>query len=179
MPNFTAIHPGRIAKAHNNKLCWLCGEKLGTYQCFTVGPMCIVNRVSSEPPSHFECARYATRACPFLVNPRAKRNAKALPDEHVPPAGEMIARNPGVTALYVTKRYSVFKAGNGSLFNIGDPVKIEWWCQGRDATSEEINASLNSGLPLLYAACDKDDDPKASRHELEKYIARARLLVPA
>ena len=179
VPNFTAIHPGRIVQAHNKRLCWLCGERLGAYQCFTVGPMCVVNKVSAEPPSHLDCAQYATRACPFLVNPRAKRNHKALPDEHVPPPGEMIERNPGVTALYITKRYTVFKVPNGSLFNIGNPIKIEWWCQGRAATRAEVDISIESGLPSLYAACDKDDDPKEARVELEKYIARARLLLPA
>ena len=179
VPNFTAIHPGRIFRAHTEHRCWLCGGKLGSYKCFTVGPMCIVNRVSAEPPSHLECAQYATRACPFLVNPRAKRNAKALPDQHVPAPGEMIERNPGVTALYVTKRYSVFKVENGSLFNIGDPIKVEWWCQGRSATTEEINTSIETGLPALYDACERGDDPKQSRVSLEKYIARARTLLPA
>jgi hypothetical protein len=179
VPNFTAVHPGRIAKAHNQKRCWICGEPLGVYLCFTMGPMCVVNRTNAEPPSHYECAAYAAQACPFLINPNAKRNAKALPEEHIPAPGEMILRNPGVTALYVTKRYKLFKVHNGALFNPGEPERVEWWCRGRTASRAEVDASINSGLPLLYEQADRDHDPKEARQVLDAYITRVQSLLPA
>jgi hypothetical protein len=72
--DFRAIEPGRIARAYNKNLCWLCGEPLGKFVAFVIGPMCSINRISSEPPSHRDCAEYAVRACPFLTQPRAARS---------------------------------------------------------------------------------------------------------
>src|SRR3981189_2409882 len=78
--DFRVIRPDAIAACFNKRLCWLCGEKLGQYLAFVIGPMCSVNRVSSEPPSHRECAEYAVRACPFLSRPKMRRNEEGLPE---------------------------------------------------------------------------------------------------
>jgi hypothetical protein len=59
VPDFVNIHPQKVVEAINRKVCWLCGERLGRYLAFTIGPMCAVNRVSAEPPTHYDCARYA------------------------------------------------------------------------------------------------------------------------
>src|SRR5258708_1702005 len=85
--DFRVISPGAIAMAHNLKRCWLCGAPLGQFRVFTIGPMCTVNRVSAEPPSHLDCAEYAARACPFLSKPNMRRNAKNLPAEATNPSG--------------------------------------------------------------------------------------------
>src|SRR5262249_6685969 len=84
-------------------LCWLCGEPLGQFKVFVIGPMCSINRVSSEPPCHLDCAEYAARACPFLSKPRMRRNEQNMPEGHQEAPGVMLKRNPGVVALWVTK----------------------------------------------------------------------------
>lgn len=43
-------------------LCWICGERLGSYLCFTIDPVVVVNRVANAPPEHRECAEYGVRA---------------------------------------------------------------------------------------------------------------------
>ena len=147
-PDFRIIRPSGIAIAHNKALCWLCGERRGTYQAFVIGPMCGINRTTAEPPSHRECAEYAVRACPFLTRPLAQRNERGL--EHCKePAGEMIKRNPGVTMLWVTKSYRPFRVDNGALFRIGDPVAVEFYAHGRKATRDEIDRSVSTGIHLL------------------------------
>ena len=42
--DFRVIEPGWPSKCVRNRLCWLCGEKLGRFMCFVVGPMCAINR---------------------------------------------------------------------------------------------------------------------------------------
>lgn len=161
-PDFRVVNTTWLTLAIRHKLCWLCGEPLGRFQCFCIGPMCAINRTSSEPPSHKECAEFAVRACPFMVNPNRKRNEDDLPENRVDPGGVMIERNPGVTLLWVTESYRVFKARGGILIRIGDPVSTDWYARGRAATREEIMASINSGLPTLKAVA-RSEGPEAMK----------------
>lgn len=153
-PDFRVIRPSGIALAHNNRLCWLCGQKLGRYLAFVAGPMCGINRVSAEPPSHRECAEYAARACPFLTRPLAVRNERDMP-EHTPPSGVMLKRNPGVALVWITKSYRPFRVDAvgggraGSLFRLGDPTHVDFYCKGRPATRAEVEHSVATGFHEL------------------------------
>src|SRR3954454_7942113 len=93
----------RIARGQDRS-CWVCGERLSRLSAYVIGPMCAVNRVSSEPTSHVECAEYAAQACPFLSNPRRTRQEgehRPMPDGVTEPAGKAILRNPGVALVWV------------------------------------------------------------------------------
>lgn len=149
VPDFRVIGSGKIASAHNRKLCWVCGERLGKFLCFPIGPMCSINRTIAEPPSHYECAAWSARACPFLSRPRMRRNEKGLPEDAMLPAGDMIRRNPGVICLWVTRSYRPFRVDNGVLFRIGPPERVEWVAEGRQATRDEVEQSVVTGIPLL------------------------------
>ncbi|UGY12478.1 hypothetical protein HAP48_0028075 [Bradyrhizobium septentrionale] len=160
-----------------HKRCWLCGEPLGKFMCFVIGPMCAVNRVSAEPPSHRDCALYAVRACPFLTQPKMRRNEKDVP-EHLEPAGLMLRRNPGVTLIWTTLRYTIFKDGHGgALFNVGDPERVEFFAEGRAATRAEVIASIDSGLPVLREMAERDGPDAVA--ELQTMYGKAMELVPA
>ncbi len=174
--DFRVIGPNKIYIAHMKHLCWICGEPLGVHRAFTIGPMCVVNRVNSEPPSHLACAEYAVRTCPFLSNPRTRRNEKDLPAEGQDPAGIAIMRNPGATAIYVTQDYKPFKVNNGILFRLGEPERVMWYAYGRDATRVEVEDSINSGLPLLLKMAEADG-PEAVT-ELAVHIAQVWPLLP-
>jgi hypothetical protein len=78
-PDFRIIGPGKLTQAYNESRCWICGRSLiGSSRIFVIGPMCVINRVTSEPPNHRECAEFAAKACPFLTNPRQKRDYKDM-----------------------------------------------------------------------------------------------------
>lgn len=172
-PDFRVIRENGVPDAHNHRLCWLCGEKRGTYQAFVVGPMCGINRVSAEPPAHLECAEYAVRACPFLTRPLAERSKRDMP-EHQAPAGVMIERNPGVALLWVTKTYRPFRASAeaggraGVLFRLGDPTRVEFWAKGRRATRAEVDHSVATGIHLLEGPATAEGD------EAVRELARLR-----
>src|SRR5215468_1412398 len=131
VPDFRLVDPAAIGRAHRAGLCWLCGQRLGRYRTFVIGPMCAINRTSSEPPSHRECAEYAVMACPFLTRPKMRRNDKDLPTDIRSPGGIMLARNPGVTLIWVTRDYGMFRVANGRLFRIGDPEHVAFYAEGR------------------------------------------------
>lgn len=175
-PDFRVVGPGKVVQAVRQQLCWICGQRLGAFKTFVIGPMCAVNRVSSEPPSHRDCAEFAAKACPFLIKPRMRRNDKDMPPEARNPGGVMIARNPGVALVWVTRSFKPFRAEGGVLFEVGDPASVEWYAEGRAATRAEVMASIDSGLPLLRAAAEPEG-PSAV-WELARCIARAMPLVP-
>lgn len=175
------VKPGGFETAWKYKRCWLCGQPLGRFQTFVIGPMCTVNRVSSEPPCHHDCATFAAIACPFLTRPNMVRNSKDLPAGTRDPAEEMIQRNPGATALWTTKNPRLMPARNGYLIDIGDPMRVEWYAAGREATRQEVWAAIESGIPLLEATLEKEpiSQREAAKAEIAKGIERAKLLLPA
>jgi hypothetical protein len=174
-PEFRAIRPNGTMVAHRAGICFLCGKHLSAKKTFAIGCMCLVNRVSSEPPSHYDCAEYATTVCPFLTKPKMVRNTKDLPANVEDPGGVMIERNPGVTVLWTTRHYSVISAGK-PLFKLGDPERLEFRCQGRPATLEEVAESVRTGLPIL-AHYARQDGPDAFR-AFEAAVLGAVDLVP-
>lgn len=153
-PEFRGMDAGKWSAAVREKLCWVCGQKLGKYLCFAIGPMCGVNRTTSEPPCHLECARWSAKNCPFLSRPKMTRREDEALLEHskgkIGTGGFGIKRNPGVALLWVTKSYEVYRDGMGGwLIEIGDPVEVEWYSEGRPATRAEVEESIRTGLPFL------------------------------
>jgi hypothetical protein len=56
-PDFRVADREKMALAVRHGRCWICGKPMGRMKCFVIGPMCAVNRISSEPPSHPRPAR--------------------------------------------------------------------------------------------------------------------------
>jgi len=174
VPEFRLANRGNLHRCVLLKLCWVCGKPLGNrLVAFTIGPMCAINRISSEPPQHPECAEFSARACPFLINPRMRRREDNLPEKQEP-AGLMLEHNPGVTLVWITRRWNVVHELNGDLFEIGTPTKALWYKEGRAASRSEVEAAIDNGFPLLrqYAKSKKD------LAELENQRIAAMKLLP-
>lgn len=178
-PVFPAMDPDKLARAVRHERCWVCGEPLGRNRVYVIGPMCVANKVSSEPPSHQDCARFAAINCPFLANPNMKRVPLAKHGgctENV--AGTMIERNPGVTALVtVTGPIRWFRDGPGVLFKVEPIIAIEWFGKGRAASRAEVVESFDSGLPILREMAQREGN--AAMAQLAKAEAAARALFPS
>lgn len=180
-PEFRAMDPQKFARAVREKKCWVCGEPLGRWLTFVVGPMCGINRTTAEPPSHDDCATWSVRNCPFLTRPHMVRREGGLPEDAGAPAGIMIPRNPGVTLLWVTRSYQLFKNDGGYLITIGEPHTVTWYREGRPASRADVAASVDSGLPLLEATIDQEAprDRAAARAELAARHAALVQLYPS
>lgn len=166
-PDHRIVEPRAVKVCVEQRRCWICGGQLGTFRSFMVGPMCAINRISAEPPSHLECARYAATACPFLARPHAKRRDAGLPETPLQkPAGMHLERNPGVALVWTTRTYKPFRAEHGRkgvLFDLGPPDSMEWFAEGRAATRAEIDESIATGLPTLIAVAEQDNDAEGVR----------------
>lgn len=178
-PDFRLMSEARLEEAWRFSRCWVCGQPLGALVAFTIGPMCAVNRLSAEPPSHLECSLYSVRACPLLSRPHARRREAGLPPEAKEAGGIMIRRNPGVTLVWTTRRSSARRrrVANGVLFHVGDPKSVMWFREGRLATREEVREALDSGYPELA----KHAKLEGARAELElgRQFERTLELLPA
>lgn len=177
--DFRVADPMKRIIAVKRSLCWLCGEPLGVNKAFVIGPMCVVNRVTSEPPCHLECAGYAAQACPFLAHPRMKRNDRHMPDGWVEAPGFTIARNPGAVAIYVTKTFSTFKphaGGGGWLIRLPEPERIIWFAEGKTATREQVEHSIETGYPALLKLAEQEGADAIA--ELAKSRAVAEQYLP-
>lgn len=181
-PEFRMADSDKLKAAFIRKLCWVCGEPLRGEKTFVLGPMCAVNKISSEPPSHYECAEWSARACPFLVKPQMVRRTdkkfepiRALSTQ----PGVPIDRNPGATCLWTTMSYHRFDDGMGSggkLVKVGPLVRLSWWAEGKPATRAQVLYSLETGLPILINGCRGIAEQET---EVHRAYAEVLKLIPA
>lgn len=182
-PDFRIIDDRKRYTAVAEARCWLCGERMGAYKTFVIGPMCAINRISSEPPSHLDCADFAARACPFLVRPHAQRREGNLPEDHQEAPGNSIKRNPGVSLVWTTRAYSIVRADQSWLINVGEPSSVKWYREGRAATREEVLESVRTGYPeLLKIAAAQGvaaiNELESRRAAAEKHYPTALVAAP-
>ena len=178
-PEFRAMDEKKWVAAIKRKLCWVCGERLGVNVVFVAGPMCGINRTSSEPPSHAECAVWSAVNCPFLSNPHMVRREDELINNanlREASAGMAITRNPGVSMLWYTRQFEVFDAGGGKpLIQMGEPERVDWYAEGKIATREQVVNSILGGLPALEAVARSESGGIVA---LKQYIERFEKWVP-
>ena len=48
--DFRLITMEKLQQALDGDRCWVCGERLGKFKAFVIGPMCGINRTISDPP---------------------------------------------------------------------------------------------------------------------------------
>jgi hypothetical protein len=173
-PEFRAMDLRKKYRAVLERRCWVCGGYFTTRKrYFVVGPMCVLNRNTPEPPCHLDCAMFSVRGCPFLSMPKMVRRESGLPGPIVQSEGH-IARNPGAIAIYYTREFEPYcppgpRTGD-FLIALGEPIDVTWWAEGRPATREQVLTSIDSGLPILEAMCEKEET-EALRQFARKQLA--------
>ncbi|MGH8665352.1 MAG: hypothetical protein ACREUX_13910 [Burkholderiales bacterium] len=191
IPWFVAeIEPGvrdfRFADRHKrviaarDRRCWVCSDKLGRYLAFVIGPMCAINRNTSEPACHRECAEFAVRACPFMLLPQAQYRKANAPDSMQKPIG-FLDGNPGCMCIWITTDFKPYRAGPNRddwLILIGNPIECLWYAGGELATRKAVLESIERRLPLLREVAEQHDGPEGVAL-LEQLRDRALALVPA
>lgn len=178
-PDFRCADERKFVRALKERRCWVCGQTMGKFLAFVIGPMCAVNRVTAEPPCHLDCAIFSAKGCPFLSQPRMRRNDRDMP-EHKEMPGFGILRNPGVACVWTTLSYKTFRShggGAGVMFKLGAPTSVQWFAEGREAACGEVVASIESGFPLLLEMAKKEG--RGAVEDLYQQRARVVPLLPA
>lgn len=169
------VGSGRQIEAIKREVCWICGERLGAHRTFVGGPLMAINRVSAEPPMHYDCGEWAARACPFLTRPYARRREAGMPSGTCSPGGVMLLENPGVTAVWTTKSAKIVFA-DGLLLALGPPTSVEWRCEGRVATRDEVDRAFADADDKLRAMTSPDD--RAGMREISRLLEAAQEYLP-
>lgn len=171
--DFRVPEPGKREQAVREHRCWICGDIMGVHMAFVIGPMCAINRISSDPAMHRECAEWSMLNCPFLTRPGMTRREAGLPEDAFQQAG-FIARNPGVTLLWMTKHYKTFRSAPGEwLIKVGMPREWVAYRERRVATQEELIECIKSGLHNLINESPTTDALKA----LKNHVTEAEVLL--
>jgi len=90
----------------------------------------------------------------------------------------MIERNPGVAAIWTTRKFRAVRDHDGGLlFSLGDPTEVTFYCEGHLATQAEVLESMESGIPILREVAERDGSQAVAM--LDKQYARALRLLPS
>ena len=157
-PYFPVIDREKLKTAWAEELCWVCGEKLGSYRGWVMGPMSVIEGATPEPPSHHECAAFSACHCPHLSTPAAKYNETADPMPGHAPQVNISRIRSGVVAIWITKGRGAapFAAGSGTLFKLNPPSRIEWYARGRPANRAEVQDAIALVSPVLRDAAEAE-----------------------
>ena len=157
-PLFPVVDAAKLALAWTGQRCWVCGEALGVWRGWIVGPMSVIEGATPEPPSHCDCAAFALTACPHLTSADARfSDAEAGSAGHVAQANISRIRS-SAAAIWVTRGRGAapFRAGDGVLFRLEPPTRLEWWAHRRPATGPEVRDAIAVGLPVLRATAEAE-----------------------
>lgn len=171
-PEFRAADGEKRHRCLKFGLCWCCGQPLDRTRTFAIGPMCAITRTTSEPANHPDCAEWSVKGCPFLSKPQMVRREDEFTEKYKDTApGIMIDRNPGVTCLWTTKAFKQFSDGRGKkLIEVGLPISVSWWREGRAALRAEVLESIETGLPLLREHCSGHGDFEDLERRTQKIL---------
>lgn len=75
-PDFRAVNSEHCARCLRDKLCAICGRRLGEYCYFIGGPLSKKNRLFVDPAMHKHCAEFASKVCPFVSDQRQEYSTR-------------------------------------------------------------------------------------------------------
>lgn len=178
--DFRVMRANALVESVRRACCWICGGPIGAYKAFPLGPLCVVQRFTSEGACHRSCAEWAIQVCPFMANPSFSRSARDLPGNVK--RWEAKLDNPGTYAIWITKSPRggrlCFKPGFSSqvpIIELDDPTEINWYREKRLATRDEVMRALDVSRASLLALA------RTERHELtyRSMIEEARRSAPS
>lgn len=125
--DFRVMNLTNHLRCARERLCMICGRKLGYWLTFIGGPMCLKNRVFGDGPMHRACAEYSLRVCPYLtIGSMDYKNAPSgkVPNTKTDP--NVILKKPKKMLLYTTREFKLINGGGGKpVFRVAPHKKLE------------------------------------------------------
>lgn len=72
-PDFRVADEGKRLLCLKNCVCWICGQPLEKIVAFAGGSLSLKNRMFSDGPMHLDCAEFAMKVCPHILNKAMQR----------------------------------------------------------------------------------------------------------
>jgi hypothetical protein len=108
VPDFKGTDPIKWTLIVKGRLCALCGEVVLGYLAFLGGPGCLESGIFTDPGMHEDCARAATRLCPFIGG---RKDYSAATKRAAPGPLEGPAVHPAAMFLMLAATYRVAVLG--------------------------------------------------------------------
>ena len=80
-PDFRVIDPDKVEQCIKEKLCAICGKRLGEFCYFIGGGGCKEGYRFLDAYMHEQCADFASRTCPFLTGQKQEYSTRPLDAE--------------------------------------------------------------------------------------------------
>jgi hypothetical protein len=128
-PNFRAQDPYKWETGVQDKLCGICGTKLGKRMAFVGGPKSIKSRYFTDLPMHESCAQYALKACPFIAMPKFTYLEQSAPELAVNPL--VSDQRPEMFGIGITSKMKVVQLQGHSVIKAGAFSRVQFWKDGQ------------------------------------------------
>jgi hypothetical protein len=126
IPDFKVSDEKAIFRCVRNRLCGLCGKKLGRYMTFIGGPLSMHNKLFTDPAMHRLCAEYALQVCPFLSG-----DIRAMATTYKHDAERILStvdnHRPERFGLLETHACGFVQFRNETYIKTEEPAIITWW----------------------------------------------------
>jgi hypothetical protein len=119
-PDFRVIDPVKVVECMEQKLCAICGVKLGEFCWFIGGESCKHNKLFLDAPMHEQCAVFASKTCPFVSGKREEYSTRPLDTSKVR-TEKWVSTQPTKMFLFKSRTKQVKHARNGDtlMFKAG------------------------------------------------------------
>ncbi|GLH30150.1 hypothetical protein WSS15_28000 [Acetobacter pasteurianus] len=166
-PNLTVMNRDFFGTALRNKLCWICGQKMGRFASFVGGPKSTASKCFVEPPMHRDCAEFAMQVCPYLVTGNNERKNKLTPlEEKQHRSAGTDPDNPIIFGMSISNDWHFISGEN--CFFLKNVAEVIWWKHGKLASSKEAEKAVLEGEQAVQAAMKEMQSLTRSRR-LKKY----------
>lgn len=82
-PDFRVIDPDKATECIDQKLCAICGRRLGEFCWFIGGDKAKDVHLFLDPPMHEQCTEFASRTCPFVSGQRQEYSHRPVNENTV------------------------------------------------------------------------------------------------
>jgi hypothetical protein len=114
------------SRALAHRLCWTCGQPLGRFVSFVLGPVQTLSRITTELPSHRECILLCAARLPISGQSATRAFGRAVL-ELLCGYRSPLPDNPGLHALWVTRTYQPEPTPRDArIIRIGEPESVTW-----------------------------------------------------
>jgi hypothetical protein len=139
--DFRITHAKNHELAQKFQLCGICGKHIAAPPyVFSVGPLCLAERLVFEPPMHEECALAAFTICPYLSRSDWQRKSPRDGDRLVVPEDELPAK-PTRLGLARAPRYALTQnPANGMWYAVlpQEEFPVQWWSYVDSVLTPEV-----------------------------------------
>jgi hypothetical protein len=121
VPDFRTVDPNKSIQCIEEKLCAICGRKLGEKSYFIGGPRSKASRLFTDPPMHQKCAEFASQTCPFVSGRKSDYSDRPINPEIVKVEEMVSTHRPAQMFILTawTKKIELVQNGQNILIHVG------------------------------------------------------------